>query len=129
MPSGPVKFLLGAFSRAGFAVPLVWALVFQAAPRSEAWAEALLLCGPWVLVPLGLAGERRHEAPRLVAAAGLTLALCLNTGLVAAALVLPWLVWTLREAWQAGRRTSRHPVALCGAAAWAFLVPIFYLAR
>ena len=103
-------------------MPLLWALVFQAMPRSEAWAEALLLAGPWVLVPLGLESARRHEGLRLAAAAALTAALALDAGLFAASLCLPWLAWTMREACQAGKQAMREPESLCAAAAWIFLV-------
>lgn len=119
--SAPQFRLVRAASCAGFSVPAFWAIALHATPRSEAWAEALLLMGPWLLVPLGLPESRRHRPARLLAAGTLTLALALPHGVPAAVLSLPWLVWTLREAAYAVAERPRGAVAWCGASAWLFL--------
>jgi hypothetical protein len=108
--------------RAGYAVPLIWVFWFHAAPRSEAWAEALLLLGPWVLVPLGLAEARRHDPSRLLSATALTLGLAMPRCPLAAALSLPWIFWTIREAVSTLTPRPRGTIAWCAASAWLFLV-------
>ena len=94
---------------------LAWLVAVRPTPRSEEWAEALVLLAALVIVPLGapLAGVgARIAALQPYAAFPLLVSMMLPRGVAAAALCLPWLGAALVSAVAVERPRTPSAVAL-----------------